>query len=262
MDNQKSYDQDVRTESGSAPGTPSAEEQVQWLADRPPFQRFIKRVMDIVASILLITFSLPLMIIIAIAIKLSSRGPLLFRQKRLGYHGREFVFLKFRSMYMNYDPKIHQEFMKRVIRGSVKKGSKMENDPRITPLGRFLRKSNLDELPQFFSVLKGDMSLVGPRPLSSYEWQDYLPEHKKLLSIKPGIWDSRDLKEKVLRQKKFHLSFWKSLRRKITADLLRPCASLLRGRTVEMDPFERVPRILAITMLVLFLVVLYLQRPT
>jgi len=124
-----------KTPSGTGEVKASAP-QVLWLEDRPPFQRFIKRAMDIVGSILAITFSLPLLIVIAVAIKLTSRGPLLFRQQRLGYHGQKFVFLKFRSMYMNYDPKIHQEYVKRIISGGVKKGSKMENDPRITPVGR------------------------------------------------------------------------------------------------------------------------------
>ena len=87
-------------------------------------------------------------------------------------------------MYVGNDPKIHQEYIKRVINGDVK----MENDPRITPVGRFVRKSGLDELPQFFSVLKGDMSLVGPRPPIAYECQEYDIWHRRrVLEVKPGI---------------------------------------------------------------------------
>ena len=148
----------------------------------------LKRAIDIVGSAAAIVFFSPLFALIAALVKLSSEGPILFRQERVGQFGRPFSFLKFRSMYANNDPKIHKEFMKRVISGDVKKGSKMENDPRITPVGRFLRKSSLDELPQFFSVLKGDMSLVGPRPPIAYECQEYDIWHRRrVLEVKPGI---------------------------------------------------------------------------
>jgi exopolysaccharide biosynthesis polyprenyl glycosylphosphotransferase len=161
------------------------------LAHRENTQRgvlAIKRWMDIVGSSAALLFLSPLFLVIAALVKLSSQGPVLFRQERVGQFGKPFMFLKFRSMYANNDPKIHQEFMKRVISGDVKKGSKMENDPRITKIGRFLRKSSLDELPQFFSVLRGDMSLVGPRPPIAYECQEYDIWHRRrVLEVKPGI---------------------------------------------------------------------------
>jgi len=148
----------------------------------------VKRGIDIVGSAAAIVLFAPLFALIAILVKLGSKGPVLFRQERVGQFGRPFMFLKFRSMCANNDPKIHQEFMKRVISGDVKKGSKMENDPRITKIGRFLRKSSLDELPQFFSVLKGDMSLVGPRPPIAYECREYDIWHRRrVLEVKPGI---------------------------------------------------------------------------
>ena len=148
----------------------------------------LKRLIDVIGSALAIVFFSPLFVMIAALVKLSSDGPILYRQERVGQFGRPFTFLKFRSMYANNDPKIHREFMKRVIGGDVKNGSKMKDDPRITPIGRFLRKSSLDELPQFFSVLKGDMSLVGPRPPIAYECQEYDIWHRRrVLEVKPGI---------------------------------------------------------------------------
>ena len=147
-----------------------------------------KRVLDIAGSLAAILLFSPLFLLCAVLVKLSSKGPILFTQERIGQFGKPFNFLKFRSMYANNDPKIHQEFMKRVISGNHKKGSKMTNDPRITRVGRILRKSSLDELPQFFSVLKGDMSLVGPRPPLAYECQEYDIWHRRrVLEVKPGI---------------------------------------------------------------------------
>ena len=134
---------------------------------------------------------------IAIAIKLTSPGPILFRQSRLGRYGRKFTFLKFRSMHSKNDPSIHQQYVKQFIAGnaSVNQNAdqsrnpyKLVADPRITTVGQFLRKTSLDELPQFFNVLKGEMSLVGPRPPVPYEYECYNLWHKeRLLAVKPGI---------------------------------------------------------------------------
>jgi lipopolysaccharide/colanic/teichoic acid biosynthesis glycosyltransferase len=120
----------------------------------------------------------------------------LFTQQRLGQFGNSFTFLKFRSMYVNNDLKIHQDFMKQLISGDYdgradatsKPVYKMKNDPRVTRIGRFLRRTSLDELPQFFNVLRGDMSLVGPRPPLEYEYEEYDVWHRRrVLEIKPGI---------------------------------------------------------------------------
>jgi exopolysaccharide biosynthesis polyprenyl glycosylphosphotransferase len=156
----------------------------------------VKRFMDIAGSIAaLIVFS-PLFVLIAVIIKLTSKGPILFKQERLEQFGKTFTCLKFRSMYANNDLKIHQEFMKRVIsgkhdgnsNGGVKPSYKMTNDPRITKIGKLLRRTSLDELPQFLNVLKGDMSLVGPRPPLAYEYEEYDVWHRRrVLEIKPGI---------------------------------------------------------------------------
>ena len=157
----------------------------------------IKRIVDIIGSIIGIVLCAPLMLAIAAAIKLTSPGPVLFRQERLGFLGKPFTFLKFRSMKADSDPSIHQEYVKKLINGQteeINKGTaekplyKLTEDPRITPLGKFLRKSSLDELPQLFIVLKGDMSLVGPRPPIPYECDAYKRWHcRRVLEVKPGI---------------------------------------------------------------------------
>lgn len=160
---------------------------------------FLKRTMDIIGSIFGIVIFSPLLLIIPILIKLTSQGPVLFRQERLGLLGKTFGFLKFRSMHVNNDERIHKEFVKNLIcsdkgNGEEKKNGdkghvyKIKDDPRITPIGRFLRKTSLDELPQFFNVLRGDMSLVGPRPPIPYELGHYdLWHRRRILEIKPGI---------------------------------------------------------------------------
>jgi lipopolysaccharide/colanic/teichoic acid biosynthesis glycosyltransferase len=136
---------------------------------------------------------------VPLLIKFTSKGPVLFRQERIGQFEKKFMFLKFRTMHVNNDSSIHQEYVKKLISEqkscTVKKGNgdktciyKMKDDPRITPIGRFLRKMSLDEFPQFFNVLKGEMSLVGPRPPIPYELDNYDIWHKRrVLEIKPGI---------------------------------------------------------------------------
>lgn len=159
--------------------------------------RVVKRGIDIVGSALgLIAFS-PVFLMIAIAIKMGSRGPVLYRQKRVGRHGVEFTFLKFRSMYVNNDANLHKEWFQRFRTGQEERhrtndrggGSyKLPNDPRVTAVGRFLRRTSLDELPQFINVLRGEMSLVGPRPPIGYEVEAYEPWHRRrVLEAKPGI---------------------------------------------------------------------------
>jgi lipopolysaccharide/colanic/teichoic acid biosynthesis glycosyltransferase len=155
-----------------------------------------KRVMDVTGSALALIVLLPLFAIIALAIKATSRGPVLFRQERLGQDGKNFRFLKFRSMRSNCDSKIHQEYVSRFIAGQASAANsegttptfKIQKDPRITPIGSILRKTSLDELPQFWNVLTGNMSLVGPRPPLEYEFKAYDIWHRRrVLEIKPGI---------------------------------------------------------------------------
>src|SRR5581483_8028800 len=159
--------------------------------------RVVKRSMDIAGSLSLLCVSSPLLIAISTLIKLTSPGPVLFRQERIGQGGRRFTFLKFRSMYHANDHAIHQQYVKELITGtataqptakSTKTVYKLTNDPRITPLGKFLRRSSLDELPQLLNVLAGEMSLVGPRPPVPYEFDCYETWHRRrLLEVKPGI---------------------------------------------------------------------------
>ena len=163
--------------------------------------RITKRVMDIMGSLLALAFFCPLFLLIAIAIKATSKGPVFFRQRRIGQHGRSFVFLKFRSMYVGNDASIHKEYVKQLIAGTAEKQPsdgngdsngngvyKLTKDPRITWIGGILRKTSLDELPQFINVLKGEMSLVGPRPPVPYEVEAYDIWHRsRVLEAKPGI---------------------------------------------------------------------------
>jgi lipopolysaccharide/colanic/teichoic acid biosynthesis glycosyltransferase len=155
----------------------------------------LKRMIDIMGSGIALLLFAPAFLLVSLLVKLGSKGPILYRQERLGQFGRPFTFLKFRSMYQNNDAKIHREFMKRVIKGSHSEGDsqgdkvyKMKNDPRITRVGRFLRRTSLDELPQFFNVLRGEMSLVGPRPPLAYECQEYDIWHRRrVFEVKPGL---------------------------------------------------------------------------
>lgn len=166
----------------------------QHKAKRVPF--LVKRAMDIVGSSAALLFFSPVFLLIAALVKLTSKGPVFFKQERLGQFGKTFTCLKFRSMHANNDLKIHQEFMKKLISGDYegkgdgksKRVFKMTDDPRITRIGRFIRRSSLDELPQFINVLRGEMSLVGPRPPLAYEYQEYdLWHRRRVLEVKPGI---------------------------------------------------------------------------
>ena len=157
----------------------------------------IKRLMDICGSLLAIALLSPLFLLIAIAIKLTSKGPILFQQKRIGQYGVPFAFLKFRSMYLNNDTTVHKEYVTQLIAGeAAPEGSdengnavyKLTKDRRITRVGRIIRRSSLDEIPQFFHVLHGEMSLVGPRPPIAYEVEAYDIWHRRrVLEAKPGI---------------------------------------------------------------------------
>ena len=154
--------------------------------------------MDIVGSGTALILLAPLLVLIAVIIKLTSKGPVFFEQERLGLFGKTFRFLKFRSMYVDNDPKIHQEFMKRLISGThdakseggSKLAYKMTNDPRVTRLGRWLRHTSIDELPQLFNVIQGNMSLVGPRPHAvahNNQYEKMIANYAFRYHMKPGI---------------------------------------------------------------------------
>lgn len=156
----------------------------------------MKRMIDVVGSALMLTFCAPLLLVIALAIKASSKGPVLFKQERIGHYGQHFTFLKFRSMLVGNDHGVHKEFVTKFIADKAEpqtlKGNgglyKLAADKRITWVGKFLRRTSLDELPQFLNVLKGEMSLIGPRPPIPYELAVYEIWHRRrILEVKPGI---------------------------------------------------------------------------
>jgi lipopolysaccharide/colanic/teichoic acid biosynthesis glycosyltransferase len=167
-----------------------------------------KRVLDVVVSGIAFVLLLPIMLLIGVLVRLDSPGPAVFRQKRVGFSRRVdgqqevwvanvFTICKFRTMNTDADPEIHRTFVKALIRNDEKtmialqgedtQVRKLVHDPRVTRVGRFLRKTSLDELPQLWNVLKGDMSLVGPRPPIPYEVDEYQPWHCRRLEVKPGL---------------------------------------------------------------------------
>jgi exopolysaccharide biosynthesis polyprenyl glycosylphosphotransferase len=148
------------------------------------WQLFIKRSIDLIVSFTALVFMIPLFIVVSILIKLTSRGPIFFRQTRSGKYGRKFILYKFRSMYLGAEN--HRALLdkKNEMNGPV---FKMKKDPRCTAFGKFMRRFSIDELPQFFNILKGDMSLVGPRPPIPSEVDNYETWQRRRLSMKPGL---------------------------------------------------------------------------
>jgi lipopolysaccharide/colanic/teichoic acid biosynthesis glycosyltransferase len=162
----------------------------------------IKRALDLLASLLLIVLLLPLMLVVAALVRLDSPGPVLFRQRRLGRNRVPFTVLKFRTMAVDSSPELHQRYIaeladsqpgenrsengrqRQADAGDIKK---LTSDPRVTAVGRFLRRVSLDELPQLFNVVGGSMSLIGPRPALEYELKHYRPLHFKRFDVRPGI---------------------------------------------------------------------------
>ena len=161
------------------------------------WQRAAKRGIDIVGALSLLIVGAPFMALVALAVKLTSKGPVIFRQARIGRDGVPFQFYKFRSMRVDSNDSVHREYVAKLIAGQhqeINEGEadkpvyKLRSDPRITPIGRIIRKTSIDELPQLFNVLRGDMSLVGPRPPLQYEVEKYQSWHmRRLQEVKPGI---------------------------------------------------------------------------
>jgi exopolysaccharide biosynthesis polyprenyl glycosylphosphotransferase len=156
----------------------------------------MKRFMDIVGSLLALVIFSPIILAAAAAVKFTSEGPVLFRQERIGQWGETFTFLKFRSMQAKQADNPHKAYIEKLIKENESANGnsaeapvfKLIDDPRVTPVGRFIRKTSLDELPQLINVLRGEMSLVGPRPPVPYEFEIYDVWHRmRMLSVKPGI---------------------------------------------------------------------------
>jgi exopolysaccharide biosynthesis polyprenyl glycosylphosphotransferase len=204
--------------------------------------RLVKRAFDVLAAAAALVLLSPLWVLMAVLIKLDSKGPVLYRQERVGMDGRIFLFLKFRTMRTGADDREHRDFQRRYIEGrpetnlgdSLRPVYKLHDDPRVTRTGRWLRRTSLDELPQLLNVLRGDMSLVGPRPPIPYEVEAYALWHRKRLDMKPGmtgLWQvsgrNRLSFDEMVRLDLFYIENWSLwLDLKI---MLRTLPVLLRG---------------------------------
>lgn len=149
-----------------------------------PFYHEIKRALDLLFAAILLTAISPIMLLIALLVKLSSKGPVFFRQRRLKRGGGQFWCYKFRTMVPNAEEVLRQ---RPDLLAEFQAGFKLKNDPRVTPIGRFLRRTSLDELPQFINVLMGDISLIGPRPIVPHELEKYGAYADRFVSVEPGL---------------------------------------------------------------------------
>jgi lipopolysaccharide/colanic/teichoic acid biosynthesis glycosyltransferase len=163
-----------------------------------PYENVVKRVLDVVVATLALALLWPVMLLIAVLIRLDSKGPAFFVQKRIGKNGQPFSIYKFRTMTHNLDQTAHKKFMQAYIKGNMGSGECSKNgssdvvykpfsQAQVTRVGKVLRKASLDELPQLFNILKGEMSLVGPRPNVPYEVEAYKEWHMERLRVLPGI---------------------------------------------------------------------------
>jgi exopolysaccharide production protein ExoY len=147
-----------------------------------------KRLLDLFCILATAPLWLPVMLVIAVVIKIASPGPAFFQQERIGYRGRRFTCFKFRTMVVRADARVHQGHLSYLMGSNLPmKKLDAERDPRVIPCGLFLRSLGLDELPQLFNVLRGDMSLVGPRPCVPYEYENYAPHHRERFQAAPGL---------------------------------------------------------------------------
>jgi len=158
----------------------------------PAVRSRFKRGVDLALSALALAVLAPVLVVIAVLVRVTSKGPAFFRQERVGLDGRPFTVFKFRTMYLDNDDTLHRELCTRQLLGEDEAETsdgvfKLEDDPRVTSVGDWLRRVSLDELPQLINVLKGEMSLVGPRPGLQWEVDLYRPEHLRRLAVRPGI---------------------------------------------------------------------------
>jgi lipopolysaccharide/colanic/teichoic acid biosynthesis glycosyltransferase len=153
----------------------------------------MKRVMDVIGSVMLLVILAPLLAAVAVAVKVTSRGPVIFRQTRLGLDLKPFTVYKFRSMQVDADPEVHRRFLAHQLalgaegRETEIRHFKVTGDCRVTPVGRLIRRLSMDELPQLVNVLRGEMSLVGPRPDLAYSLENYQPHHYRRFDVVPGL---------------------------------------------------------------------------
>lgn len=175
-----------------------ANDFAELLVEQKPLYEFVKRAQDVILSATALTLLAPIWLLIALLVRVTTPGPAIYRQKNVvGRYGKMMTVYKFRTMYTHMNDDIHRKTIARFVKGEqidmVEKDGKkvpvykMTRDPRVTPIGSILRKSGLDEIPQLFNVLKGEMSLVGPRAPLLYEYEHYSAEHKLRLEVMPGI---------------------------------------------------------------------------
>jgi lipopolysaccharide/colanic/teichoic acid biosynthesis glycosyltransferase len=177
------------TESPFAPHTFIGWSDV-WHSRSRQVQLLTKRLLDVVCAVVLLAVFLPVLLLVALLVRTTSSGPILYRQRRVGRGGRHFWFLKFRTMYHHSDPSVHLAYYRDLVRGEarpVRGLYKLVDDARVTGIGRILRRLSLDELPQLINILRGDMSLVGPRPPIPYEADLYTARDWARLSVMPGL---------------------------------------------------------------------------
>jgi lipopolysaccharide/colanic/teichoic acid biosynthesis glycosyltransferase len=172
---------------------PDGRDAAGWIS-RPRFYLVVKRLLDVVLGAVLVVVTAPIMALTAAAIRLDTPGPVLFRQERVGKDGATFEMIKFRSMIAGNDDSIHRDYYRRLVEGTAEARTTAQgeqvfllDDPRVTRVGRILRRTSLDELPNVFNVLTGDMSLVGPRPSIHYEVDLYDERARGRLAVKPGM---------------------------------------------------------------------------
>lgn len=199
-----------------------------------------KRLLDIVAASIALLIAAPLAAVVSVLIKLSSPGPVLFRQMRVGRGGKQFMFYKFRSMRINNDDSEHREYIKLFIEGNEeeikkrypgKKIYKLAGDDRITFIGKFLRRTSLDELPQLLNVLKGEMSMVGPRPHLPYEVELYKDWHRRRLKGIPGItgWWQIHGRSHVPFEKAVEMDIWYLEHQSLLLDIRIMCRTITKA---------------------------------
>ncbi len=199
-----------------------------------------KRTIDIMLSLALIVIVVPLLVFLCLLVRSTSAGPALFRQERLGRDKQPFTLLKLRTMYINNDDRVHRDYVTRMLSAdhTAPAGNsglfKLDADPRKTPLGTWLRRTSMDELPQFFNVLHGEMSLVGPRPVLPWEAEMFEEAHQQRFVVKPGItglWQVNG-RSRLSMRRAIELDVEYVARRNVTLDLailLRTVPALFRG---------------------------------
>jgi len=217
------------------------EERADSVADIRPIRTYrSKRVLDVVAAVIGLLVAAPFAFVISVLIKITSPGPVLFKQVRVGHNGKKFTFYKFRSMRIGNDDSRHREYITLFIQGKEEELKKFQNgktlykmtgDDRVTFVGKFLRRTSLDELPQLINVLKGDMSMVGPRPHLPYEVDIYKPWHRRRLEGMPGItgWWQIHGRSRVPFDEAVKMDIWYLERQSLILDIRIMCRTITKA---------------------------------